>query len=1622
MSNGLRFSYVFTAFLLLCFFSSAAHAQRGGGGGGGGNEVLNAAIEWDKRAEIGDRLTAHGLDLLGDSIDPHTGTISFRQTDISLPGNSELPVALTRELTPGYFHSFSVDVEFGDWSYSVPRLHLVTAASSNWSGARCSDPQSVFAPQQYSGATGANAFAYPVEYSNGLILDAPGHGSQQVLKKSPTVTVPFPSTAKYITAQNWYLICGSAIGGGEGFIAIAPNGDRYRFDRYIQVTHRNLGSVAEDGLNSGGTRHIGRIRAMLMATEVTDVHGNWVRYVYDTSDRLTQIHANDGRSITLGYTGSSKVVSSATANGRVWNYSYATETVADALIGDYGNNKQVLSSVTRPDGLSWSFSLLNMHHRARTGTRCHNIGGTMSLMHPNGVTGSYTVSETLHRRGFAEWMTETTLRCSGGFVNTTPPTYYDVYHAPIEVMSVSQKTLSGPSMPTSQWVYTYESDVDEVRYPVGHQFEGHPIATSETDPTNWTKVLNPDGSETTYYHFWNILLLPGGGVDAVFAGKLDRQETRVSAGGTVLQTVENHYVQTGIFGSTYLPNAYGGAPISNVITPESSGTPINVSKTVTLVDGDTYTTEFSYNTTQTSAAYSYGSPIQTKVFSNVSTNPRIIDVVYEHNSTNWVLALPKSTTINGRLIDEYNYYSSGALHEHRKYAVLVTTIDRYTTGDAAGQPSAVYDALNRKTELLDWKRGTSQRIKRADNLSVYQYVDNNGWMTSSKDARGFTTSYTRDNMGRLTLINPPGSWANTSISYDFSGGGAVQTITQGQSKTTITYDAMFRPMLERSQALDTGWSSYVNREYDTLGRVSFESQPSSSATTTAGIDFTYDGLGRIKTEAETVSPFVTQTHNYYNEHRHQITDPSGQNTTYFQTGYEGPGSGPLRKIYQPMGVNTYLHRNVWGQLYRVQQVGTHNGFPMDQSRYYYFDNQQRVCRHYVPEQGATKYEYDAAGQLVAYAKGQGNSGCTVPNSGTRVSLNYDSLGRLTTTDYLSVIAPDITRSYDADGNLLTVNRGGVNWTYAYNELGLPTSETLALDSRSYPISYLYNTSGHMTRKTLPTARQINYTPDGLGRHKTIKDGTATLASNTSYHPSGDVSSITYGNGQVLSQTLNARLLPLRLLSSNGSQTAIDQTFSYDARANLTGIVDGAVSGNNRTHGYDALNRLTSASGPWGSGNYTYDALGNLRQKVLGSRTVNLSYDVFNRLSQSVDTGPSGTRSVGHDARGNVTTLGGLTFGYDVSDQPVNVSGAATGTYRYDGNFKRVKAVVNGKTIYSVYDASGALVHIDAITDGNKTDYVTGPSGSLARIKNNVVTYLHPDYLGSAQSGTNSAGSVLWREQYTPFGEELQGPAANNDQAGYTGHIRDSATGLNYMQARYYDPTIGRFLSVDPVGFTIDSPMSFGRYTYANNNPYLYVDPDGEFAITLSITIAIGVRVGFAAYRVYRAHRAAAAAAAAATVIVSTPGDSARRASNSNGRNSSAVSHSSPADPGNDGDNDNNNVDRTKKLPVRLRNKLKRVENQTAAGGNRGVSGSVTPTEARALGERFVGPGFRTSKTQPNTIISQNGLRQFRGPSAKKGINPVTGKRYSNTGVQANFQSRTAPSGRFTTNVHLDVKP
>ncbi|WLQ13303.1 RHS repeat-associated core domain-containing protein [Hahella aquimaris] len=112
-----------------------------------------------------------------------------------------------------------------------------------------------------------------------------------------------------------------------------------------------------------------------------------------------------------------------------------------------------------------------------------------------------------------------------------------------------------------------------------------------------------------------------------------------------------------------------------------------------------------------------------------------------------------------------------------------------------------------------------------------------------------------------------------------------------------------------------------------------------------------------------------------------------------------------------------------------------------------------------------------------------------------------------------------------------------------------------------------------------------------------------------------------------------------------------------------------------------------------------------------------------------------------------------------------------------------------------------------------------------------VKYLHHDNLGSPVAATDEGGNVIWRETYAPYGEKVvKSGAAADERVGYTGKLHDNDTGLTYLNARYYDPVVGRFMAVDPVDVMQGGVSHFNRYTYTYNNPYKYIDPSGLFGI------------------------------------------------------------------------------------------------------------------------------------------------------------------------------------------------
>ncbi|THD06342.1 RHS repeat-associated core domain-containing protein [Rhodanobacter lindaniclasticus] len=105
-------------------------------------------------------------------------------------------------------------------------------------------------------------------------------------------------------------------------------------------------------------------------------------------------------------------------------------------------------------------------------------------------------------------------------------------------------------------------------------------------------------------------------------------------------------------------------------------------------------------------------------------------------------------------------------------------------------------------------------------------------------------------------------------------------------------------------------------------------------------------------------------------------------------------------------------------------------------------------------------------------------------------------------------------------------------------------------------------------------------------------------------------------------------------------------------------------------------------------------------------------------------------------------------------------------------------------------------------------------------------YYYTDVQGTVLAKADANGAIVATYDYAPYGTAVMNMSPAPNGPGYTGHVNDPESGFVYMQARYYDPAAGRFLSVDPMGLTPGNVFGQNRYVYANNSPYTNFDPTG----------------------------------------------------------------------------------------------------------------------------------------------------------------------------------------------------
>jgi RHS repeat-associated protein len=195
----------------------------------------------------------------------------------------------------------------------------------------------------------------------------------------------------------------------------------------------------------------------------------------------------------------------------------------------------------------------------------------------------------------------------------------------------------------------------------------------------------------------------------------------------------------------------------------------------------------------------------------------------------------------------------------------------------------------------------------------------------------------------------------------------------------------------------------------------------------------------------------------------------------------------------------------------------------------------------------------------------------------------------------------------------------------------------------------------------------------------------------------------------------------------------------------------------------------------------------------------------------------------------------------LSVKDVNGNIIASFTYRPDG--LRETKTVNGVTYHYHYDGP----HLIRITDDSGQTiwaftWANGKPNTVTNQNGNTFYYV-TNYRGDVVRMVDENGATVANYSYDPWGKVLsvsENAAVAGQPLGYAGYYYDRETKLYYLQARYYDPETARFISRDPDPGDKDDPITQNAYTYANDNPVMLVDPDGNYAIAVGVYFIPGI--------------------------------------------------------------------------------------------------------------------------------------------------------------------------------------
>lgn len=677
-----------------------------------------------------------------------------------------------------------------------------------------------------------------------------------------------------------------------------------------------------------------------------------------------------------------------------------------------------------------------------------------------------------------------------------------------------------------------------------------------------------------------------------------------------------------------------------------------------------------------------------------------------------------------------------------------------------------------------------------------------------QDPNGLVVTLTYDGRGRL--ISRVTGTETTTYAYDTAGNLTKLTRPDGSS-LSYGYD-----LAHRLTRVTDGLGNHRDLALDLSGNVTAEQIFDAAGATLRTRTHTYDAANRLVQDIGAAG----QTTAYVRDgdgNATKSTDALGNTTLY---GYDGLNR--ITRVTAPDGGVTTMAYNPDSSIASVTD-------PRGNTTLYGYDGLGNPTTEQSPDRGAITRTFDAAGNVLTSTDGRGLT----------TTYTYDALNRLTRQQFSD--GTSITSNYDENttdsagiGRLTSMVDASGTTTFDHDQRGHVIRKKQTIGSVTLTTTYTYDPqTGHLITAVLPSGAAVAYGYNAQsGLPEAIAVNGQALIGGIEYQPFSNQAKLwSEGDG-------SANLYYLRETDQDGNITKVvfgdtsdshgwggqRYLYTYDDTNRLV------RSENNDDQdlivGYDAASRVTDYTTyvpSWEYAQYTYDLNGN-RTQAVGSKfgTQTLAIDPSSNRLQAVSG--SATSNVQYDAGGNLTRDPSYQYSMDARNKLARVSGGGVNVrYAYNGLGERVKKegssgttlfVQDGYQVMGEYTATGTAVQETVYLDGLPVGVIK-PSG---------LYYVNPDPLGSPLAITNTAGTLVWSWEHTPFGETL--PNENPKGAGnftynlrFPGQYFDSETGAHYNNTRTYLPNRGFYQQPDPIGLA----GGINPYVYVGGNPANLVD-------------------------------------------------------------------------------------------------------------------------------------------------------------------------------------------------------